>query len=45
MTTEEKLAALEWKLWRALDRLHDELLSELMFMARSTGQRMRVGRK
>lgn len=29
---------------RALDRPHDELLSELRRMARSTGQRTRVDR-
>ena len=44
MTTEEKLAALEWKLWNALDKLHDELLAKLRSMAKSTGQRTRVDR-
>lgn len=44
MTTDEKLIALEWRIWRDLDKLHDELLAKLRSMARSTGQRLRVDR-
>jgi len=38
------LDALEWKINRALDRIHDEALAKLEKMARATGQRTRVDR-
>lgn len=44
MTTEQKIADLELKIHRALDKLHDELLAKLRSMAKSTGQRTRVDR-
>lgn len=41
---EQRLRALEWNLWRDLDRLHDELLAKLRSMAKSVGQRTRADR-
>ena len=42
--TEHRLWQLRVKIEAALDRLHDELLVKLRFIARSDGQRMRVDR-
>lgn len=39
-----RLLALEWRISRDLDALHDKLLAELRRMARSTGQRTRSDR-
>jgi hypothetical protein len=42
---------IDWRLWRLssdinsrLDKIHDELLAKLRFMAKSTGQTTRVDR-
>jgi len=39
---ERQLIALEWHVWRELDRIHDEFRAKMDWLARSTGQRMRV---
>ena len=44
MTIEEMLIELEWRIERELDRIHDELLAKLRWMARSHGQRTRIDR-
>jgi len=40
----QRLLDLEWRIWRDLDELHDKLLAELAWMARSVGQSTRVDR-
>lgn len=44
MTTEERLSALLAEINAALDMIHDEFLRNMDWLARSTGQRMRVDR-
>lgn len=44
MATEEKLVALEWRIWRELDLIHDEFLARMGWLARSVGQRTRADR-